>query len=430
MLGIQHLNIGNLDRNKENMNLKITHQNTCRICGANEPHKFLNLPNMPLPVGHIHPDSEEKPFIADLPIYWCSNCGVVQTLHDVDLSKYYENYLYSVSLSPLVQQFMQRFAQELWERFHLKTGDVVVEIGSSDGYQLKCFQKLGAQVLGFEPAEHLAITSREQGIETIQCLFGNDTLNQIPSNLRPIKLVITQYTFDHLPAPIEFLKTITKILDPDFGLVVIEIHDFEKIVERREACLFTHEHSIYLSVDSIASVFKQAGMKLICTDLVPENLRRGNSLIAVGALSQSQIVSEPQRQSLLLDSLKKLETYDKFAQSIWKSHYHLAEHVREMKKNGKHVAGYGAVGRGVNTLTIAGLNFADIEYVCDINSDLHGLLMPGSNILVVAPERLFDDPVSEVIVFNYGYMAEIKEKLTPYFQQGGKVTSMLEYLYD
>ena len=67
------------------MKLNINYRDSCRVCGARNLYLFLDLPNMPMPVGHIHPDSGEKPFLADLRVYWCSVCGVVQTLHDVGL---------------------------------------------------------------------------------------------------------------------------------------------------------------------------------------------------------------------------------------------------------------------------------------------------------------------------------------------------------
>ena len=42
------------------------------------------------------------------------------------------------------------------------------------------------------------------------------------------------YTFDHLPHPREFLAACHSILDPDHGLLVVEIHDLEKVVDRFE----------------------------------------------------------------------------------------------------------------------------------------------------------------------------------------------------
>lgn len=411
------------------MNLSISQRDRCRNCGSSHLNNFLTLPKMPLAEGHVAPDSTDAAFVFDLKIYWCKDCGVVQTLHDIDLADYYADYDYTVSSSSLVQTFMRSFADESWRRFGMQPGDVVIEIGSSDGYQLKCYKDLGAKVLGFEPAAGLVRAARGMDVDTLECLFTADTITQIPSDLLPAQAVIAQYTFDHLPDPTSFLETIKQVLDPHRGVVIIEVHDFEKIVERREACLLTHEHSIYLSEDSIERVFAQAGFRLVCTDLVPEALRRGNSLIGVGTPADSSILSQqPKAERASIRQLREGVTYEAFAKDVLVAHQHFAEAVRKLRCQGKRVAGYGAAGRGVNTILIAGLTDDDLVAMYDMNTKLQGMLMPGTRIPVKAPEALYDDQIDEVIVFCYGYLDEIRQYFSTFTERGGRITSMLDYL--
>jgi SAM-dependent methyltransferase len=416
--------MNNMHAQAEKMNSHKRIINQCRICEKPNLSKFLDLPDMPLVEGHK--PAEETSFTCDMAIYWCPRCGTVQTQHDLDLSDYYGDYTYAVSSSETVKRFMEQFSRDVWDRFDLQKGDVVLEIGSSDGYQLSRFKALGAKVLGFEPGTYLANLAKEIGVETVIGLFDNTTV--VPSSHFPARVVITQYTFDHLPDPVGFLRTILPVLDPEKGVVVIEVHDFEKIIQRCEACLFTHEHSIYPTVDSMAEILKVAGFRLVCADLVTESFRRGNSLIVAATPESSSILSTRTQRTPLLETLQHQDTYDKFSRQVQESHDRLAKHVRQMVQDGKKVAGYGAAGRGVNTLVIAGLGATDLTCIYDMNTQLHGLLMPGSYIPVRSPNFVFDDRPDEIIVFNYGYIQEIRKFLAPYLADGGKVTSMLDYL--
>ncbi|MDP8266428.1 MAG: class I SAM-dependent methyltransferase [Candidatus Aceula meridiana] len=410
------------------MKLDVTYRNVCRICGAENLYLFLRLPDMPMSDGHVDPSNREDPFLADLNIYWCPRCGVVQTLHDVDLSDYYHNYDYTVSQSAFVQRFMKKFADETCTLFGIRKGDTVIEIGSGDGLQLRYFRELGARVLGFEPSQGLCRQAIKNEIDTVASCFSDDAVKFIPENMSKAKVVVCQYTFDHVPNPVAFLKDISKILDPVFGVIIIEVHDFEKIVQRNEACLFAHEHSVYLTRESILSVLRHAGYKPVSFNFIPEDMCRGNSLIVAAVLEKNRLpIALPQDNGFLL-RLRQRDLYRDFSAMVKESHNRLLRHVRKLRTEGKRVAGYGAAGRGVHTMAIAGLTKKEIECVYDMNSALHGLEMPATGVLVSDPKNLFKDPVDEIIVFNYGYLGEIKKYLASYVNSGGRVTSVLEYL--
>lgn len=409
------------------MKYSIRKRNTCRICGCEKAYNFFHVKDLPMPNGHYRQGEDDSVFTTDIDIYWCPECGCVQTLKDLDWSDYYTDYAYTVSRSSLVQRFMKSFAEETWSRFELQPGDTVVEIGSSDGLQLKYFKDLGAQVFGFEPSEPLVQAATQIGIETFECMFTNESIDLLPRDCSA-RVVLLQYTFDHLQDPLEFLRQVERILDKERGVLIIETHDLEKIFERNEACLFTHEHATYLTSESFASVFEKAGFRLICSDFVPEKLRRGNSLIVVATHKGSNIPCEPQRNNSILESLRVPETYTKFSQEISESHARLALHIRAMKHSGKKVAGYGAAARGLNTLVIAGVKYPDLQVIYDQNKSYHGLFMPTLNIPVAPPEQLFKDGIDELIVFCYGYLREIKEFYNDFIKNGGKIISMLDFL--
>ncbi len=410
------------------MKYVIHRRDVCRICSVRGLRRFLHFNDMPFTDDFISAQEKGTEFLAALDIYWCPECKTAQTLHDVEVTDYYRGYRYTASRSPFAQQFMRRLAEETFQRFDLRSGDKVIEVGSGDGYQLSCFKKLGAKVLGFEPSAELTKASQAAHVPVSQCLFTADTVQSIPTAMRPAHVVLLTYTFDHLPDPLQFLRAVHDVIDEDRGLLLIEVHDLEKIMERRETCLFAHEHSVYLNELTMKRLLERAGFKLLTAQLVPESERRGNSLLVAAALQQSSRQPEPFTRYESLAHMESWPTYAAFGDETEKSYAGLRDYVRSRTDAGLRLAGYGAGGRGVMALAMADLHDGDIAYLCDQNESFHNLLTPRSHIRVAAPDRLLTDPTDEAIVFSFGYMNEIRQQLKPYETGGGRLTSLLALL--
>ena len=174
------------------------------------------------------------------------------------------------------------------------------------------------------------------------------------------------YTFDHLPDPRAFTAAARAILNKDHGLLIVEIHNLEKIIERQEYCLFEHEHSIYLTEASVAKLCGLEGLTVIDFDLVPEADRRANSLIFVATPNESQLASRAVKPSTP-DAFNHLDHYSLIGSNITSAIQNLDRFVDQMTANGKTLAGYGAGGRGV--MTLAAMRSAPkLKYLVDKKS--------------------------------------------------------------
>jgi hypothetical protein len=407
------------------MNIEVHTRTHCRVCGSERLREFLNLPNTPLVADYLRKEKLGTEFIWPLRIFLCLECGLTQTAHDIDERNYYDDYQYAPSLSPFTQRFMKRLAEGMWQKYELKRGDNVVEIGSSDGSQLSYFQELGARVLGFEFSTPLAHEARRKGIETLQTEFGEQS-ETIPADRLPVQLVITTHTFDHMPDPGGFLRAVKKVLDPQRGLLVIEVHDLDEIIARREFCLFAHEHPGYYSEQTMQMVLRRAGFEMINVDLIPKPERRGNSLVAVATPQGSRWAADALSQPPL-DPQKLEQSYRSFGDSIQTSLNGLRRFVKSKRDAGLKLAGYGTGGRGVMTLA-AIAEPGDFAYVCDKNPGFHGRYTPGSHIPIYPADQLLADPVDEVIVFSFGYFQEIFDELKDFRAGGGRLISLLDLL--
>lgn len=408
------------------MSWRVHQRSACRLCGSSDMAEFLRLGDAPFTDDFVAPDQRGEEFAAPLSVWICQACWSAQTQHDVEVNEYYRDYNYSVAASPFAQRFMARLAQETMSRFGLGPGATVLEVGSGDGAQLAQFQARGARVLGFEPSADLCATSRANGVPVSECLFDAQTAATIPAELRPADAIVLTYTFDHLPEPLPFLEAVRGVLDPERGVLVIEVHDLEQIMDRRETCLFEHEHSVYLTRRSFRRLLERAGFELLTTRLLPDSERRGNSLLIVAGVQGTHHVPDAVDDGPA--GLDRWQTYADFGHAVAESHEALRRYVKAARADGRRVAGYGAGGRGVMTLAGTGLGPQDIAYLCDRSPHAHGLLAPGSHVPICGPDRLAEEPVDELIVFSYGYLDEISEQLAAELPVMPRLTSVLDLL--
>jgi SAM-dependent methyltransferase len=409
------------------MKLSVNKRSTCRVCGSSDLYKFLEFSDIPLVDDFLTRDELGTEFLYPLKLYVCKCCYLVQTQHDVDLTNYYKDFHYSVSLSPFARRFMRSLAQALFEHYDLKSGDSVLEVGSSDGYQLECLRELGAQVFGFEPSASLAAASNRRNIPVAQTLFSPQTIQLIPTHLLPLRMVITTYTFDHIGDPLTFLKSVKRVLDPVRGLLVMEVHDLPKIIEQHEWGLFEHEHPVYYSAHTIQDTLRRGGFEMLTYKLVPESLRRANSML---------VVAKPRGGSFLpsvdiylnSDKWADIGAYTQVGQQVKESLTNFYQFVQAEHTSGHRLAGYGASGRGILTLAMSGVGTREMVYLCDKNPTIHGYYVPKSHIPVVNPQHVFKEWVDKIVVFSFGYLQEIANELTEYTARGGQLISIREVM--
>jgi SAM-dependent methyltransferase len=342
---------------------------------------------------------------------------------------YYEDYQYAVGSSPTASRFMHILSENLLAKFLPNESNLkVIEIGSGDGGQLLAFQELGCNVLGYEPSSALSRIALEKGIPTIQGLFTKESVHTLPAEWQRADVVMLSYTFDHLPSPREFITAVKKILDPERGVLVIEIHNLQRIFERQEYCLFEHEHTVYLTEATAAALCDQEGMTILDYDLLPEADRRANSLIFIAAPSDSKLARTYGVAPVNTPFDFTLESfYDDQAALIQRGIANLDDFVAKITDSGKTIAGYGAGGRGVMTLA-AMKNTSKILYLADKKPKHNDLYVPKSGLRLVGIEELRDQPVDEIIVFSFGYMKEIQTELREFGYKPGQLHSLLDVL--
>jgi hypothetical protein len=109
--------------------------------------------------------------------------------------------------------------------------------------------------------------------------------------------------------------------------------------------------------------------------------------------------------------LRSPERYAAFAEDVKESKRALLELLVRLRREGKHVVGYGAPGKGNTLLNYCGIRTDLLDYTVDRNPYKHGLYTPGTHIPIYPPERIAETRPDYVVVLPWNLFDEIAEQL-------------------
>lgn len=395
--------------------------NKCLICGGKKLTKYLSLGRSAPANAYLKKSQlKQKEFKAPLEVYFCHNCNLAQLLHIVNRSVIFKDYAYFSSTSPMLVKHFEEYANEVFNRFPDQSRQLVVDIGSNDGVLLKPFKKLGARVLGIDPAKNIARIANQEGIETIADFFSKDKVPALIKKYGKAGIITSNNTLAHTDKLHDIFEGIKELLD-DEGIFVFEVQYLADLLAHNEFDNTYHEHICFHAVRPLSYLLKMHAMQII--DINHTDTHGGGIMVFASHSSASFPVGKSVGKLLGKEKrlgLDKLSTYKKFASRPPIVKKMLNKILGDLKKKGKKIAAYGASAKATTLLQYCNIGVDVIDYITDSAPSKQGKFTPGTYIPIVKPETLKTKTPDYIIITAWNYAENIMEKEKWFKDLGGK----------
>lgn len=394
--------------------------NTCLICGSKKLTRYLSLGDSAPANSYLTKSQLRlKEFKAPLDVYFCHNCHLAQLLDIVDRAYIYKHYDYFSSTSPMLVKHFEEYAAEVFKRFPKQSKQLVVDIGSNDGVLLKPFKKLGAEVLGIDPAKNIAEIANKEGIETIADFFSKKKVPGLIKKYGKAGIITSNNTLAHTDALHDIFGGIKNFLDEN-GVFVFEVQYLADLLTHNEFDNTYHEHICFHAVYPLSYLLKMHSMKII--DIIHTDTHGGAIMVFATHLTSplpvGKTVGELLKQEKKL-GMDKISIYKKFAQRPPFVKKGLTKMLLGLKRKGKKIAAYGASAKATTLLQYCHIGPNVIDYITDSAPSKIGKYTPGTHIPIVPEDTLKRQTPDYILITAWNYAEHIMEKKEKWFHDAG-----------
>lgn len=360
----------------------------CRLCGSRDLNVVFGLPDTPFGDRYLSPGQGAKHAnLIPLEIVQCSSCNNFQTSVVVNVKSMYEHYLSRPApVNQTLSAIYRDYAENLDELLGLTVNDLVVEIGSNDGFFSSHFAGNGVKCLGVDPAQNLSEVALERGVRTMSTFFTSSVAKEIKDQNGSAKLIISNMVAANVPDLADFMSGIKSLLASD-GIYALETNYALDVVDNMQLEVINHEHITYFSVTSLVEFLKKFGLEIFYVKRVPSKSGALRCYIqhASGKFDVEDSVA---------DAINFESNFGLFLPSVWNSMEKSIEHVKNASqkyfedKDKNQVVGYGTSIGATTILYALDIGHA-FSALIDDDPYRQGLESPGHALPIVSKEEAF-----------------------------------------
>jgi cyclopropane fatty-acyl-phospholipid synthase-like methyltransferase len=399
----------------------------CRICGNRDLVPILSMGEQYLT--GVFPNLRDATLSkGPLELIACSTdynaraCGLVQLRQSYDPNEMYgDHYGYRSSLNRTMVKHLEEKVCQLVERYPLRAGDLVLDIGSNDGTLLSFYPEQNITVVGIDPSAQKFAPFYRDHISLIPDFFSAELFRQSFGS-KKARIITSVAMFYDLEKPLSFMKDVASILEED-GVWHFEMSYLPTMVKTMGYDTICHEHLEYYSLRQIKWMADRCGFKIVNVEFNETN--GGSFAMTVARQCSAYLENTARLDGLLRDE----ETHDlstevqqrTFANAVQTHKHKLVALLHSLKEEKRTVLGYGASTKGNVLLQHSGITPELLPAIAEVNKDKFGCFTPGTNIPIVSELEAHAMKPDYFFVLPWHFRDNLIHRESAFLRRGGKM---------
>ena len=358
----------------------------CRVCKSdcfsNPLLRYTNMPSSAQGFPDLKSLKNDKG--ADLNLFQCSSCGLVQLSGEP--VPYYKEVIRASSFSDEMNKFRNNQFSAWVDKYNLK-GKNIIEVGCGKGEYLSILEKTEvASAHGVEYSKESVRLCIDLELSVTRGFFGDE--NFVLPKHKYDGFICLNF-MEHWPKPNKVLEYLKNSLSED-AVGIIEVPNFDMILKQGLYSEFISDHLLYFTKDTLTFMLNYNGFEVIeCSviwhDYILSAVVRKRKKIDLSLLKSRKLNVETELNSFI-DKFKKKEV------AIW-----------------------GAGHQSLAVMSLAKLE-NKVRYVVDSAPFKQGKYTPATHLPIVAPIELVNNPVKVVIIIAASYSNEVARIMRDSYQ--------------
>ncbi len=378
----------------------------------------------------ISPDKNPHLPPIDLKLCLAPKSGLVQLAHTAPSDEMYRHYWYRSGTNATMTKELEQIAQLTQDLIKTKPGDMFIDVGCNDGTLLSFIDPKLIRI-GFDPAKNdYKELSKKHANLIIEDYFNYPALAKSRYGRKKAMAITSIAMFYDLEDPNKFVRDIRRSLHDD-GLWVVQMSYLPLMLQQSAFDNICHEHLEYYSLSSFMNLLDRHGLEVV--DCIFNDVNGGSFRVYVrkAKANSSRFATAPYRdvaqyrvraalsheQKL---GLNKPQIYIDFYKKSEKLKNQTVSFIKQERKRGKTIWGYGASTKGNTLLQWFGLDNLLIDAIAERSPAKYGLRTVGTNIPIKSEEDMRRAQPDYLLILPWHFIREFRQRESEYLKRGGK----------
>lgn len=380
----------------------------CPITEDNNKIKYFDLGNIPL-VNNLCDTREEAINVERFPlnINYYPSSGESSLSIAIDGELMFSNYLFKSEVNKPYYEHCREMFKYIQNYVEIKDGIKIIDIGGNDGSLLDAFRSITdkkLKLLNIDPSKNLSVLCKEKNIPFLTEFFSYN----VAKNLSKVDVITSTNVFQHLFDINSFTKGIECLLDKN-GIWILEFPYWINSMKTNQFDQIYHEHVFYHSVTPMKKMMEKYNMKII--NITEQNIHGGTLRLIITKNNSKHIPDDTIEKYLNYEKNYGLEYHIKWGGEVQNHIINSKEFIKQLKREGKTIYGFGAAAKGCIYMNAMGLIYEDIDYVIDDTDIKQNKYIPGTGIEIVNRNILKSKQPDYILILAHNFKDYIIESL-------------------